>query len=57
MAEAFKKEFNASLEAWDSITIPAAFESLGTDMSLKTAQALENTFKEINLGPNGAAVA
>ena len=57
MAEAFKTEFNASLEAWDSITIPSAFESLGTDMSLKTAQALENTFKEINLGPGGEQVA
>ena len=57
MAEAFEKEFNSSLEAWESITIPPAFEALGTDMSLKTAQALENTFKEINLGPGGEQVA
>ena len=57
MAEAFEKEFNSSLEAWESITIPPAFKALGTDMSLKTAQALENTFKEINLGPGGEQVA
>lgn len=57
MATAFKTQFNASLASWDSIEIPDAFADMGIDMSLKTAQALENTFKEINLGPAGADTA
>lgn len=57
MATAFKTQFNASLASWDSIEIPEAFADMGIDMSLKTAQALENTFKEINLGPAGADTA
>lgn len=57
MATAFKTQFNANLAAWDSIEIPSAFANMGADMSLKTAQALENTFEEINLGPAGEATA
>ena len=57
MATAFKTQFNANLAAWDSVEVPSAFANMGIDMSLKTAQALENTFKEINLGPAGAETA
>ena len=57
MATAFKTQFNANLEAWDKVSIPTAFDDMGIEMSLKTAQALESTFNEINLGPAGAETA
>ena len=54
-AEEFKTSFETNLEAWDSIDLPDGL--LNTDdMSLETAQNLENIVDEINLGPKGKKV-
>ena len=52
MIEAFTKELNNIDEAWDSIELPSELKGLD-NMSLKTAQAFENTIKDLNLGPAG----
>lgn len=54
MKEAFVEEFNSTSGAWKDIEIPDnLLSSVADDMSLKTAQSLENTIKELNIGPAG----
>ena len=54
MKEAFVKEFNSTSGSWEDIEIPDnLLSSVADDMSLKTAQSLENTIKELNIGPAG----
>ena len=57
MKEAFVEEFNSTSGAWEDIEIPDnLLSSVADDMSLKTAQSLENTIKELNIGPAGEKV-
>jgi hypothetical protein len=53
MIDSFTKELANIDKAWDSIQLPDNIAGLD-NMSLKTAQAIENSFNEINLGPAGA---
>ena len=54
MKEAFVEEFNSTSGSWEDIEIPDnLLSSVADDMSLKTAQSLENTIKELNIGPAG----
>lgn len=54
MKEAFVEEFNSTSGSWEDIKIPDnLLSSVADDMSLKTAQSLENTIKELNIGPAG----
>lgn len=53
MIDSFTKELANIDKAWDSIQLPDNIVGLD-NMSLKTAQAIENSFNEINLGPAGA---
>lgn len=54
MKEAFVEEFNSTSGSWGDIKIPDnLLSSVADDMSLKTAQSLENTIKELNIGPAG----
>ena len=52
MIDAFTAELNNIDEAWNSIELPDNLNGL-EGMSLKTAQAFENSLKEMNLGPAG----
>ena len=54
MKEAFVEEFNSTSGSWEDIEIQDnLLSSVADDMSLKTAQSLENTIKELNFGPTG----
>jgi hypothetical protein len=52
MIDSFTEELANIDKAWDSIQLPDNIVGLD-NMSLKTAQAIENSFNEINLGPAG----
>ena len=54
MIDAFTKELTNIDKAWDSIKLPDNIVGLD-NMSLKTAQAIEHSINEINLGPAGVA--
>ena len=54
MIDAFTKELTNIDKAWDSIKLPDNIVGLD-NMSLKTAQAIEQSINEINLGPAGTA--
>ena len=53
MANAFMEQYNNAMAAWDSIELPEGMDDWAQDMSLSSAQAIENTLKEINIGPMG----
>ena len=52
MIEAFTNELNNIDKAWESIELPDNLIGV-KDLSLKTAQAIENTINDLNLGPLG----
>lgn len=53
MEEIFARSVENAQKAWDSIELDDSFIGLGSGMALETAEAFENTVKELNLGPYG----